>query len=96
MSQVSTCAAAGTLWGRSATGPACSASQRLHKQLRAASGKPLKIACVQCFENLYPTPLQNKDIIQDVNCHSMLKYMFIMSVREVFQNYVYSRAEGGC
>lgn len=56
----------------------------------------LRTACVRQFENLYPTPLQNKDIIQACNYRGMLKYMFIMSVKEVFQNYVYSRTEGGC
>lgn len=57
-------------------------------------GEPLTAACAWQLENLYPTPLRNKLIIQDLNYGSVLEYMFVMSVSEVFQSDVYIRTEG--
>lgn len=67
-------------------------AQRQLKLLLGSHRKQLMYCSFQTF-----TPYSRKTkIFQDLNYHRMLKYMFIMSVREfVLQNYGYSRAEGG-
>lgn len=58
-------------------------------------GAPENSLCME-LENLYPTPLRNKHIIQDLNYRRMLEYMFVVAVRGVFQSDAYIRTEGEC
>lgn len=60
--------------------------QRFSLQCRSALAQrqlelPLKTAYVLQFEHLCTVSLQSKDIIQNLNYHSILKYMFVMTFR---------------